>query len=176
MDGKDHAMNRSPKFIIAALAFPILALLGLAINKATIREIGRIVTFKITGYDPRDLLSGHYLIYQIDYGVPGLCTNPDVQGQTFYLCPQEQRVSGDKPASCSYFIKGSCQNRRFEAGVERYYIPQEYAVRLDRLVQNKQGSVTLSVASNGEAQVNLLLIEGLPWAEFIQKNQEPPAP
>jgi hypothetical protein len=25
---------------------------------------------------------------------------------------------------------------------------------------------------NGEAQVNQLLIEGLPWAQFIQKNQE----
>jgi uncharacterized membrane-anchored protein len=165
-------MNRSPKLIIAALAFPILALLGLAINKATTREMGRIVTFKITGYDPRDLLSGHYLIYQIDYGFPGLCTNPAMQGQTIFVCPQEQKVYRGKPASCSYFIKGSCQDRRFEAGVERYYIPQEYSARLDRLVRNKQGSVTLSVPSNGIAQVNELLIEGLPWAEFIQKNEE----
>jgi hypothetical protein len=29
---------------------------------------------------------------------------------------------------------------------------------------------------NGEAQVNQLLIEGLHWAQFIQKNQEPSAP
>jgi hypothetical protein len=39
-------------------------------------------------------------------------------------------------------------------------------------VQNKQVSVTLSGVSNGEAQVIQLLIEGLPWAQFIQKNQE----
>lgn len=59
--------------LVAALALPIVALAFLAGYHYTTYHAGKEYRFPITGYDPRDLLSGHYLVYRIDYGLGDLC-------------------------------------------------------------------------------------------------------
>lgn len=160
-------MIKSKKFIIAALVFPIASLLALAISKATVRVAGTEIILDITGYDPRDLLAGHYLIYNIDYGVSGLCQREEQNG-TQFICLDTRITSRRPPSDCRAFIKGICQGSRFVAGIERYYIPQEYALALERLVIDKKGSVVLSVMPNGTSQVKELRIEGQVWHEYLR--------
>lgn len=164
-------MIRSRKFVVAALVFPIFALMAVVANKASVRRSGTDLTLKISGFDPRDLLAGHYLIYTVDYGIAGLCMNGAEKKQAVYVCPRERVVQYDGVTpDCDPFIRGRCEGRRFVAGVERYYIPAEKAPQLDRLVRDQKGSVVLSVASDGTAQVKELLINGIRWDEFLRRN------
>jgi uncharacterized membrane-anchored protein len=173
MGGKDHAMISSKKFVIAALALPIICLAGLAVHKASVRQTGQEITLNITGYDPRDLLSGHYLIYNIDYQTPDLCATDMQSERSVYVCPEQGILHVDsQPRGCTVFIAGRCEGRRFIAGVERFYIPQEHALPLERLVIDKRGSVVLSVSASGKAQVKELLIEGQPWFDYLTSHTE----
>ena len=60
---------------IAALALPLIALCaswGFTHYKA---QQGTIWAVPISGYDPRDLLRGHYVVYRYDW--PGLSNSED---------------------------------------------------------------------------------------------------
>lgn len=171
MGGKDHAMISSKKFVIGALALPIICLAGLALHKASIRQTGQEITLNITGYDPRDLLSGHYLIYTIDYQVADIC-NSSTRDQEIFVCPEQGSFHYDPPRHCPLFIAGRCQGLSFTAGVERFYIPEEHARPLEKLVIDKRGSVVLSVSWAGKAQVKELLIEGQPWFDYLRSQTE----
>ena len=53
-----------PVRILAAAALLALALIGLVVREGIARDQGREVVLPITGYDPRALLSGHYVRFQ----------------------------------------------------------------------------------------------------------------
>ena len=52
--------------ILFVLFIPVFFFTGWIANLATQTQEGRTVAVPITGYDPIDLLRGHYLRYQID--------------------------------------------------------------------------------------------------------------
>lgn len=159
-------MIKSKKALIAALLFPILALGALTAYKRSVLTFGLEVTLPITGYDPRDLLSGHYLIYQIDYGVSGLCPSTYSEKRTGYICLDEpKRFSFSQPDGCSKMIRGVCNYSRFEAGIERFYVPQEKALELEQRIRSKSASIVLSIPPSGQAQVKDLLIDGRSWRD-----------
>ena len=51
-----------------AIFFPVLVMLGWAVSQEWRLRAGEPVNIAITGFDPRDLLAGHYLTYQLDLG------------------------------------------------------------------------------------------------------------
>lgn len=155
-------MIKNKNAFIIALVFPIIALLSLTAYKKYIVSVGKKIIFPISGYDPRDLLSGHYLVYSIDYGVENIC--PPHQGDsTGYVCLEPKMFSYSKPSNCLKFIRGICNANRFEAGVEKFYIPEDQANKLDKQIRTGAASIVLSVTPDGQAQVNDLLINGQPW-------------
>jgi uncharacterized membrane-anchored protein len=60
-------------------------------------------------------------------------------------------------------IKGNCSGSQFKAGIERFYIPENQASKLDKDVRSKKGSIVLSVTPDGHAQIKDLLIDGKSW-------------
>jgi uncharacterized membrane-anchored protein len=158
-------MIQSKKALALALLFPIVSLGVLAASKKFGLTFGSEVVLPISGYDPRDLLSGHYIIYQIEYGVGGVCGGNSGKNAG-YVCLEPKRFSYSEPSDCSKLIRGICNNDRFEAGVEKYFVPQEKAVFLDAQVRTKRASIVLSISSSGHAQVKDLLIDGQPWTEM----------
>ncbi len=133
--------------------------------KSYLWNTGREVTLPITGYDPRDLLSGHYLTYRVNYGVGNICGG--MRGKRVrdgYVCLNPKQFSFYPIDSCPIIIKGSCKgSSRFEAGIERYYIPEDRAKPLDKDVREGKASIVLSVQPSGKAQIKDLLIDGKPW-------------
>ena len=160
-------MIKSRKVLLVTLIIPILALFGLTLSKISNHFMGREVELPIVGYDPRDLLSGHYLVYRVDYGVENLCATPDVVPG--FVCLDNRTFVQDRPDGCSLFIKGTCKHLRFEAGIERFYIPEEKAAMLDQMVRGKHASIIVSITGQGHAQVKNLLVNGKPWEE-AEKN------
>ncbi|MEG3640259.1 GDYXXLXY domain-containing protein [Magnetococcus sp. PR-3] len=182
---------RYPKFwTILAVSLPILALSGLVGVKSHILQNGQTIILPITGLDPRDLLSGHYLTYQVHYGVQGLCSDqpqvnapspltqkthrsPHGSGPTSaFLCLDPKQFFYNKPAkkTCQTVLAGRCHNGQFTAGIEKFYIPQKFAPLLERAVQNQQGQVSIKVTADGKAQVDNLFIQKQPWKSYLNRH------
>lgn len=156
-------MIYSKKALLMALALPILGLTLLIGFKKYTLSFGTEYTFPISGYDPRDLLSGHYLTFTVDYGVNDLCDGDIKSSMKGYVCLEPKDFSYYRPHRCTDFIIGRCRGRRFNSGIERFYIPEKEAKRLEELVQNKKASIVVSVSKGGKAQIKDLLIDGVSW-------------
>ena len=76
--------------LIAAVVFPIVVLLGVMLSKQAQLSQGSQVVLPIAGFDPRDLLSGHYLTYRINYGASPDCYRVQGGGQKLYACLSEE--------------------------------------------------------------------------------------
>lgn len=146
--------------LIIALALPVAALLSLTAYKAWIFTRGVEVVLPITGYDPRDLLAGHYLTYRVDYGVEDPCR--DYSSQTACVCLSDEgnefRSRCDATGRCRRFIAGSCREGRFMAGIERYYIPESKARELDAKVRRGGAKIRVAVDPSGNAVVKDLIV------------------
>ncbi len=158
------------KLLIFAIVFPIVLLLGFMLYKQRVVSQGERVVLKIVGYDPRDLLSGHYLIYNVEYGVATTCSH-DTNLAAAYVCLEDNAFRFGPVRDCNLAIAGRCENSRFVAGIERFYVPQENAQELEKHVMGRDASIELAI-KNGQAQVVDLLIEGKSWREKIKE----PAP
>ena len=162
MNGKYH--------FVAALIFPILCLAGFVLWNAWVATQGQKLTLPIRGFDPRDLLAGHYLAYRIEYGFDSLCTGSKNQHEkTTYICFAPKKILGARPQSseCRKYLKGVCKNGRFQTGLDRFYIPEKHARRLEQAVVNKKGAVVLSLNGIGGAAITDLLIDGLSWQKWV---------
>ena len=155
-------MIRTKKALLVALLFPIIVLAALTAYRQFRLSAGTEVVLPISGYDPRDLLSGHYLIYTVDYGVTELCRNTS-EDKTGYVCLNSKSFSDDPPAGCTQLIRGVCKSGRFEAGIEKYFVAESEAADLEKKVRSQVASIVLSLSSRGDAQVKDLLIDGRPW-------------
>ena len=160
-------MIKSKKIhVLIALIIPIIALFALAIYKKYNFLTGHEVILPITGYDPRDLLSGYYLTYTVEYDIKQICHDKKYrEDKVAYICLKPRDFSYTKPYNCDLFIKGVCNKRTFKAGIERYYVPKEHAQRLEKLVRSNKMSIVLSIPKNGDAQVKDLLINGKSWTD-----------
>lgn len=157
-------MITSKRYLIIALLIPIFVLAALSASKKLVLLSGTEVVLPISGYDPLDLLSGHYLVYRVDYEVNNLCQGEE-ETKAGFVCLSAKSFSIERPQGCSTFIRGICKYGRFEAGVEKYFIPEGKAQALEEKVRTKAASIVLSVMSDGQAQVKDLLIDGKPWKD-----------
>lgn len=159
------------KKLIICLAIPIFCLAALTASKAYKEMAGKKFTLDIVGFDPRDLLSGHYLIYRVNYLKDGkrVCSYSD-SGKKKYYCFDNMR-SAEKSnylSNCNYKVEGTCERGRFKVGIERFYIPEEYSVELDKVVRDQRGSIIISVNTKGDAQVSNLLINNMDWKDYLK--------
>lgn len=181
-------MNLKHKGLLLSLVFPFVALVALTSYKAYKRFAGVELTIPITGFDPRDLLSGHYLTYRLDFE-EDICRTERRDTDPVFLCVVQDgsdlatRVvySADPSTNkgCTAVIKGRCDGRRFVGGVERFYIPEEHSRLLDRIVRGwgknaNRVMLVISVDPNGRAVVKNLLIDDQPWRDFLANTNEQP--
>lgn len=160
--------------LLLALVLPILSLAVLTSYRYYLQIVGEKFEVAIVGFDPRDLLSGHYLTYRVDFGVSGKCDKSDGANNEAYLCVKPVTKIfkySDNMENCQLFITGQCTNNKefYVADINRFYIPEEYARELDQLVRSKKGSLILSVKNNGSVTIVDLLIDGKAWREAVRE-------
>lgn len=158
-------MNNTKIKLIFSLVVPVIILVALTLVKKNIYNNGREVTLNIEAYDPRDLISGHYLTYTIKYDVDSVCPSKEFIHEA-YICLEPKGFSLVEPINCIIKIKGHCYtNNRFFADLERFYIPESRAKDLTEKVRNKNASIVVGVMPDGHAVVKDLLIDGKSWKE-----------
>ncbi len=174
-------MNTFNKKIAAALIFPIICLAGLTVYKAVKIAIGETIIIPITGYDPRDLLSGHYLTFRLDLNNDNLCNDDYYNYSLVNLCIKQLENNEvmsdvifpdeyDDLTNCDVVITGKCKHGRFSAGIERFYIPEQYSSQLDKIIRRGKGKLVVSVDRNGKAIIKDLLINDKSWQEYIKED------
>lgn len=160
------------KVLIGALLLPLLAI-GLGIVRAELfLADAREFVLEIGGYDPRDLLRGHYLQFRVRADEPLAVREPcDDAGGDCCLC-LTRRAADELPllerASCEA-ARASCDaalHTRYLNEPQRYYVPEAHArtleARLIAAMQERRAHAVLAIDERGEARVVELRVDGKP--------------
>jgi len=139
------------KWLMGLFLIPYVSLLAWTGWLYAQQTTGQEITVVIRGYDPRDLLSGHYIQYTIDWDKTDCSQFPDG------FCPREE------------FCKQSRWGRQC-----RFYIPEKNARELDRMFRWRNTSDTLfevvySYHKGSEPLAKRLLINGKDWRKSLNK-------
>lgn len=151
------------KKIYLAVLIPCLVLATLASYHQYLIETAPEFEFEVEGYDPRDLLAGHYLQFRIKYKSDTKCDKSH-RPASMCLLPQERLILTEKPLECENWISGRCDGAQFRDDLNRYYVPQDRAQELETKLRNGKASVKIAVGK-GNAVIKALLIDGRPWKE-----------
>lgn len=157
----------------AGFLLPLLVLGSMVALHEIHRGSGTEVRLPVRGFDPRHLLSGRYIQYQVVYPV-SVCGGEEglsnkARPASVCLEPPGFQMGEALPAGCRTGIRGYCDNIRFKAGIERFYLPEADAATVERAVMEQRGEILLSVTADGKGAVKALFIDGLPWREFLQR-------
>ena len=142
-------MNK--KILLLIFFIPFIALLAWVVCLYYYQVSGQEVKVAVTGYDPRDLLSGHYIQYTIDWN------RTDCTQFSDGICPEDE----------------FCEEARWGRQC-RFYIPQKNARELDRLFRKRNLTdmvfeVVYSYRKGSKPIAKQLLINGKDWREMVEK-------
>lgn len=136
-----------------AVLFPFALLLAWTISAQMSHDRGDVFRLKIVGYDPVDLLSGHYLRFRYDLGKVDLCK--DIPNKMATCACLKRGKHGTMKAeyggsceqlqsSCETILRGNCQYNTFLTFSERFYFPEEYTSVLALVPPDSQAEVKIS--------------------------------
>ncbi len=175
-------MSRRARALAALL--PLLGLSALVV-RSELAQRGEALRLAIRGYDPRDLISGHYLLYryELDWQGESSCGSepPDsapALGRHLQagccLCFTRQGDSLSSPfvrqLSCAE--AEACDDWLHSEQLQppqRYYVPEERAQELERALAERKAAVDVVASPEGTAAVGELYIDGWPWREALER-------
>jgi hypothetical protein len=186
-------MPRAPIRIVIVAALCALGLVALVARETMARDEGTEIALAMEAVDPRALLSGHYVIValreQMAMGeaCPGQFT-ATLEEQVVTLAPAGESIGGvalySSRASGADFITvrgyGTCMPETpagdgfeglpgsvaLDIGVDRFYINQNDAERIDRMLRAQTGGdaqrvyAIVSVGRDGRARLKGLMVDG----------------
>jgi uncharacterized membrane-anchored protein len=162
-----------------AVAFPLVVLAAWCGSLEWKTRSGEEIRLEIEGYDPRDLLSGHYLTFRFSFSNKVRCASSSSQEVKRCVCLSPQgsdsvlySAAGDHDCDagalpCATMIRGWCQGSRFVTGLERYYIPEELSPAL--AVVPPESSASVSLARDGSGVVTGVYVKNERIEEYAQR-------
>jgi len=168
---------------ISAVIFPLLVMAAWVGRLEWTKHYGAEVILEIQGYDPRDLLSGHYLRYRVNYGPKGNCPDRyqkssgpvcfclEKTASEIYEATWAGQCSDRDPNSCGIYIRGNCHYGHFSANIERMYFPERFTKEL--AVVPPKAVIKVRLSDSGQGQVTHLLVDGVDLIEYARGKQGP---
>ncbi len=161
------------------LFFPVLVLLGWVISIQMSLSTGIDVVLPVRGFDPRDILAGRYLAVSVDYDAFASECPVEPETQRFqkkeaFFCLNSKKIVLNK-TDCSDFIKGYCRYGRFNDNVSRFYVSEKISYPLETALRNPEikAELSLRVTKEGKAFPQDLILDGLPFDQWLEKNKSP---
>ncbi len=157
---------------ISLLLLPIIILILWAIYHEINSNNGTEVTLNITGYDPRDLLSGHYLTYQINYPKINIAQCQEYRSMGEVFLNLDTGEISDTKTTTDTWLMGRCGHNNFNSGLNKFYIPQKYAKELDNILRTGKfpASIKVMITNSGKGYVKQLYFDGMPWQQFLENS------
>ncbi|EMY77676.1 GDYXXLXY protein [Leptospira weilii serovar Ranarum str. ICFT] len=170
------------RILPVALLLPIAFFGSEIVYLEFIKKSGKELILPITGYDPRDLLAGHYLRYNINYQADSLCTYSQTANSFSKFNKTEQHcvcypysgkmetdagtfVESCDPETlknrllCKLYLRGYCQYGRFQIGNERFYVNETKALEYEKRLRKEKVHIRLKVDREGKAITDSLIWE-----------------
>jgi uncharacterized membrane-anchored protein len=172
-------VTRENRWLQLAVILPMLGLLVLVARAEVLLRSGERFRIAIQGYDPRDLLRGHYLQYTFAFdwrgastcgplsqGVPtGLdasccvCLTSDVDSNTL---AEARQVACDEVSTCDGWVNAASLTPPL-----RYFVPERQAAELEEALRGRSASLSVTCGPGGEPAIGELYLDGRPWRERI---------
>ncbi|MGZ9109006.1 MAG: GDYXXLXY domain-containing protein [Micavibrio sp.] len=182
-------MSKTTTLVLGALALALMIVLpSLLMAKAMYdRANGTIWQISIEGYDPRDLLRGHYLNFTYDWNFKDdAAAECPYDGQSCCLCLNEAAAGSNvdpvatlvgcqspEARQCTSKIIGKKGWNGIVSGNHPYFVPQEHALALETLLREGKNDFKMEIAvprSGGPAIIRKLYIDQKPLEAFLTKN------
>ena len=128
---------KNNKLVALLLCIPVLALMAWTGYYVNYVATGQKVELPIKGFDPRNLLSGHYIRFQIDWDKAN-CNQADWQGE----CP-----------------------KTLFADVNKFYVPEDQALAAERSINlpSAKASIIFAYKTGARPLPQKLLLNGKPF-------------
>ncbi|TGL77451.1 GDYXXLXY domain-containing protein [Leptospira yasudae] len=173
--------------LILALAAPVAFFASEIVYLEFVKKSGKELILPVSGYDPRDLLSGHYLRYNIEYQSYSLCQTAEggeqlrpkaksgKDDETHCVCYSHPGkieegdgtfVESCNPETlqdkkiCKLYLRGECRYGRFTIGNERFYVNETKALDYEKRLRDENVHIRLKVDGDGKA-----ITDSLIWAD-----------
>lgn len=189
-------MSRRLRALAALL--PVVGLLAL-VGRSELARQGAEFRLGITGYDPRDLIAGHFLRYQYELDWQGESSCGIAYSSSPAAGGAEPRVSarpqlqlgcclcltrqGELPAFPAVQQLSCAEARRCDGWLyseqlqppHRYYVPEERALELEQALRARKAAVQVVASPSGTAAVGELYLDDMPWRTALEKHPAAPA-
>ncbi|TGK35468.1 GDYXXLXY protein [Leptospira gomenensis] len=174
-------MKALHRVLLLAFLIPIGFFSAEIVYLETFKNQGKDLILPITGYDPRDLLAGHYLRYNIVFQSDALCKEDATgeglktskerehcvcyprSGKIFendgYFVPDCNEDFLKNRSLCRVHLRGKCVYGRFTIGNERYYVNEERAKEYEDRLRKENVHIRLKVDPQGKALTDVLIWE-----------------
>lgn len=170
--------------LLIVITLPSLLLVKAAYD----RQNGKIWQVDIAGYDPRDLLYGHYLNFTYDWNFakPGestqcgygrdccLCLKEAMPGSILAPLANTMRCDAPERALCDSVITGGRRSYNPAFGGQKYFVPEKDGKALEKILRDGKHQTQMEIAvprSGGPAIIRKLYIDQLPLEDFLLKAQ-----
>jgi hypothetical protein len=174
-------VTREARWLEFAVVVPMLGLLVLVARAEVLLRSGASFRIGIEGFDPRDLLRGHYLQYSFQFdwqgestcgpvsgGVPGdldpsccVCLSADVDSNTL---AQARQVACDQVTGCDGWLQAASL-----APPLRYFVPERHAADLEEALRGRKAALTVTCGPNGQPAMGELYLDGQPWRDLLDE-------
>lgn len=170
-------MNKRALLFVVTL--PVAYMMAWLLTLSTSLLSAKEISLRVEGYDPRDLLTGHYLTYQVLYGTPvpeGIPTGSEVCA-CFNEDPHSPAsarwigaCSDMRASDCPLYIRGTKgYGDLIYANIERFYIPEEHSGALLTIPPN--ATIRVAIQKNGRALVRGMYVDGVPITDWAQRTR-----
>lgn len=162
--------DRRPRLsLLLALALPIVALALMVTRGEVTTRTGRPYRIAIEGYDPRDMVRGHFLRYRLQFAWDEpreRCTTAEcaycLRGPAGSE-PRVVKVSAGDTADCD----ASFPEKQLDH-LQEFYIPEDRGTALEQAIRKHKAELSVRVSGGGAVVIQDLLLDGRPWREVVR--------
>jgi uncharacterized membrane-anchored protein len=168
---------------LAILTLVLMVLLPSLLMVKALHDRGNGLVWQVdmTGYDPRDLLRGHYLNFRYDWDIVDVDSSEHcIAGQACCLCLTERapndftnpqvRAVDCRNESIARQCTSRLKNMNAMMGPQIYYVPEDHALRLEKMLRDGGHDFKMEIAvprSGGPAMIRDLYVDQKPLASFL---------
>ena len=153
------------------LIVPVLAVALLMVQAEYKIEQGQMYTVPVNGFDPRDLVYGHYLSIQVDLEALGARAGGTKEGDVFCFQRDGESVRVLRATQMELAQENCASITPTEnlVGAKRYLVPEVDALELESRLRDQKvkASVELIIQESGEVSMGMLFLNGKPWREVL---------
>lgn len=169
------------KKVLFAVALPFVVLCLLIVRAEYHIRQGEQWSFELQGYDPRDLLRGHYLRLRVSYDMDRGASACKA-GEECCLClnKTEARVPKVHETSCAV-AKAQCDGFMLSSSrnsLSRYYIPETEARRAEKILaeagSKRAAFLNVSINDQGEPAITDLIIGNQSLNDLLKQPEKTP--